>query len=144
MNEVTHHPHPGAGITVPFLVFAALLLALLVPDVLLRKPTMTADIRAGWVMHHQAVQNIIYAKTMIVARLDSPTTGWSGYQFGEVGRGVWSVQGAVSTVKEPARTPWKVLFIPGDAEPLYLRVGAHEEGNYAAALMRAGTTPGAQ
>jgi len=146
MSEAAPHSPSQASIAVPFLVFSALLLALLIPDVLLRKPIMAPDIRDGWVMHHQAVQIQISAQKMVVARLTAPTTSWStDTTCGEVGRGVWFAQGGVKTTAnapEDAPVFWRVLFIPGDSAPLYLRIGAHEEGDFSAALIRAGRQPG--
>ena len=142
MSEATTHSKPDTSIAVPFLVFSALLLALLIPDVILRKPIMSPEMRQGWVMHHQATQNFILARKFVVARLSSPTTSWSAdFQGGPVGLGVWFAQGTVQTVADDA-IPWKILFVPGNSEPLYLRVGSHEEGSYAKALARAGLQPG--
>jgi hypothetical protein len=146
MSDPTIHSPTQARIAVPFLVFSALLLALLIPSVIFRKPVMSPEIRQGWVMHQQATRNFILGQKFVVARLQSPVTFWSpDTQRGEVGRGVWFAQGGVKTARNSPDEPpvfWQVLFIPGDAQPLYLRIGSHEEGDFTAALARAGRQPG--
>lgn len=104
---------------------------------------MQPHMREEWVMHHQVVQNFIFAQKMVVARLDSSTTFWPPQSYcGEAGAGVWYATGTVETVAT-AGVPvaWKTLFIPGAPQPLYLRIGSHEWGDYSAALARAGLPP---
>jgi hypothetical protein len=141
--------HPSRGrdnIIVPFLIFSALLLAILIPDVIWRKPTMPAEMRQQWVMHHQAARNYLLAQKLIASRLPSPVGCWSpSFTCGDVGRGIWFAKGVVGT--QPPAGPeilsaWTVLFIPGESQPLYLHVGTREEGNFNTALERAGLHAG--
>ncbi len=140
MSDATTHSPSDNRIALPFLVFSTLLLAFLIPVVIYRKPIMDPDVRRDWVMHHQAASNFILARKFVVARLDSPTTLWlPDFQCGEAGRGVWYAQGGVKTTAQyETPIPWRVLFIPGESAPLYLQVGSHEEGDFSAALVRAG------
>jgi hypothetical protein len=145
-SDLLHSPRPRApGITAPFLVFSGLLLAILIPDVILRAPILPPEMRRDWVVQHQSVQYFSLAEEIIAKRLPSPATRWSAAAMpSEVGRGVWYGQGEVAVglpSGEEKVIPWKIFFIPGSAQPLYLNLGSRQEGTISTALERAGVQP---
>jgi hypothetical protein len=145
-SELLHSARPRAqGITVPFLVFSGLLLAILIPDVILRAPILSPEMRRDWVAQHQSVQDFSLAEEMIAKRLPFPATHWSAATMpSEVGRGVWYGQGEVAMELPSGQEkviPWKIFFIPGSTQPLYLHLGSWEEGTITTALEKAGVQP---
>ncbi len=58
------------------------------------------------------------------------------------GNGVWYAKGTLSGSPDKLPTPpnWEELFVPGEARPLYVRLGNRASGDPQAALQRAGRT----
>jgi hypothetical protein len=126
----------------PFISYSALLLGILCAVVLGLTPPQTTEERQDIPHRHHTAQNIILAEKLISQRLPIPPSQWS-YDFRcmEIGHGVWYAQGLVDIVSplgQKVTLGWMTIFIPEAPHPLYLGVGLDEEGDYAAALRRAG------
>jgi hypothetical protein len=119
-----------------------LVLAALIADVTCLKPTKTPQLQSGGVAIHQSAKNYIVAKKLIAKLLPSPAGWWSPpIVCGEAGRGIWLAQGAVDTAsssEQEVATRWIAIFIPENSQPLYLRLGSREVGNFTTALAQAG------
>jgi hypothetical protein len=140
--------HPASrseGILVPFVLFSSLLLAVLIADVVWRMPPRTPEQEQRLVFLDVCAGNLISVKKEVTKLMPSPPTRWASISYGMLGRrGIWYAAGYVGIQSaDGEETPilWKGIFAPASAQPLYLAVGAREEGDLEAALRQAGVKP---
>jgi hypothetical protein len=138
-------PSVGAVPLVPFAIYSALLLAILLGCTVGLMPSQTPEKQREAVATHQVLRNFIVAKRMIAPLVTAPHTRWSApLQCREIGKGVWFAEGYVGIESDDGQetpTLWKAIFVPATSHPLYLGVGTTEQGDFNAALHEAGLAP---
>ena len=106
------------------------------------KPPKTQEEKLGILLRHQRAQNFIIAEKLITKLLPFPPVLWSEVvHCEEIGRGIWIAEGRVeidSHTGQKSFPDWKAVFMPQTSRPFYLSVGSKKEGDYDAALARAG------